>query len=102
MFMVKASEFATQIESLKLQIAELKKPVADAHPKAKEITATAQRIAQTSSIVSGSMNKSDILGGALAFMASEKSGIEDVADNTGQMVDLLKDISRKDGGMIYA
>ena len=48
-------------------------------------------------------NKSDILGGALNFMASKKDHTEDIADNTGTMVDLMREVARntKDGGMTY-
>ena len=96
-----------RIEGIKREIAELKKPVSEPNKRAREITDTAQRLAQSgaSSIVSGTMNKQDILGGALAFMASEKDHSEDIADNTGTMVDQLKEtnsILRRGGGLVLA
>jgi len=58
-----------------------------------------QDIVQHSIITQGTMNKQDILGGALAYMASEKDHSEDIADNTGKMVGLLTDIYRKPGAV---
>jgi hypothetical protein len=96
-----------RIEGLKLEIAKLKEPVIEPRAKSKEITATAQRIAQSgaSSIVSGTFNKADIMGGALAYMASDKDHMENVADNTEKTVDLLKELNgnvRRGGEMVYA
>ena len=98
-----APQTNSRIEGLKREIAELKKPINKPGEKSRQITETAQRISQqgASSIVQGTINKADILGGALAYMASEKDHSEDIADNTGKMVDLLEGISRKEGGMMY-
>jgi hypothetical protein len=96
-----------RIDMLKMQIEELKKPGTQSSKKAQQITNTAQQIATggASSIVNGTMNKADIKGGALAYMASEKDHSEDIADNTGQMVDQMKELNsivRRGGGMVYA
>jgi DNA repair exonuclease SbcCD ATPase subunit len=58
-----------------------------------------------SAITQGTFNKADIMGGALAYMASEKNTMEDVAENTEKTNDLLKELNgnvRRGGGMVYA
>ena len=91
-----------RIETLKLQIAELRKPP-EASSRARQIADTAQAITKggASSIIQGTMNKQDILGGALAYMASEKDHSEDIADNTERIGDILERIERKEGGLRY-
>jgi len=95
-----------RIEGLKREIAELKKPINKPGEKSQQITETAQRISQqgASAITQGTMNKADILGGALAYMASEKDHSEDIADNTSKANDLLTELNRnvKNGAMRYA
>ena len=90
-----------RIVTLKREIAELKKPLHKPGEKSRQITETAQRISQqgASAITQGTINKADILGGALAYMASEKDHTEDIADHTEKMVDLLTGISRKPGAV---
>jgi len=94
-----------RIEGLKLEIAKLKEPVHQPSEKTKQITDTAQRIAQggTSSIVAGSMNKHDILGGALAYMASEKDHSEEIAENTTTTNELLREVvqNTRNSGMTF-
>jgi hypothetical protein len=103
-----APKTSERAEALKLQIAELKKPVKTNDPKTETVNQAVRQTVQqakASSIVSGTMNKADILGGALAFMASEKSDMEDVAENTEEMVGLLrgiKDNTRHSGAMVYS
>jgi len=94
-----------RIEGLKREIAELKKPLHKPGEKSRQITETAQHISQrgASSLVQGTMNKRDILGGALAYMASEKDRSEDIADNTSKTNDLLTELNRcvRNGAMRY-
>ena len=107
-----APQTSDRAEQLRREIAELRKPILEPEKreKVREVTKTAQQIAEkaettgVSSIIAGTMNKQDILGGALAYMASEKDHSEDIADNTEKTVALLKELNDKaarNDGMTY-